>query len=104
MTNPNKVTGVATSIAGSAAIGNAIFNDGEKRQETMGAIAILYLLFGGIYGTYLYLKNLSLRSSQGKNLAAHVFLPILSTVGGLLFYAGWLYAAPQLKIYMARVS
>lgn len=100
MTNPNKVATVATSVAGSAALGNAIFNSGEDRQDKMGAILILYLLFGGFYGTYLYLKNLTMRAEQGKNLMAHAILPILSSIGGLLFYGGWLYAVPKLKIYM----
>lgn len=100
MTNPSKVTTIATSVAGSAAVGNAIFNDGESRQDKMGAIVILYLLFGGIYGTYLYLKNLGIRAEQGKNVAAHILLPILATIGGLGFYVGWLYAVPQLRIAM----
>ncbi len=79
----DNVAKVATTVAGSAAVGNAVFNTGENRQQIGSSILLFYVMFGGFYGTWIYLKSLSQNSPQ---FALKAILPAVSALGGAFIY------------------
>ncbi len=74
-------TKIATSIAGSALIGNAVFNTGNHRSEVAGSIAVFYLLWAVIIAPFKYFKHVALWANSDAGSGAkvmHILMPVLS--------------------------
>ncbi len=81
-------TKIATSIAGSALIGNAVFNTGNHRSEVAGSIAVFYLLWAAIVAPFKYLKHVALWVNSNAGTGAkvmHIIMPVLSLLYFPLF-------------------
>lgn len=85
----SNLTKAATGVAGSALVGNAIFG-GKDKSDVAGAIVVFYIIFGGFVGFFKYIANvlrwLGYEDVKGSSKAAHILLPWLSLIGGVV---GW---------------